>query len=256
MNRRLEGKVALITGGSSGIGRGIAKRFIEEGAQVAVVGRDTEKLKMLGDEMGENLLTLQGDVTNHESLVEMIEAVKQRFGVLNTLICSAGVGYRLPLQQATLQEFDRTFNVDVRAIFDIIKLAADELETQDSSILLISSIAGHVTFTDHVIYSAAKAAVTKMTSNFSMDLAHKGIRVNAISPGFIETPIFDAKTQNDPQFFEKLGNLVPLKRTGKPEDIAHAATFLCSKEASYITGVDLIVDGGFVHQGLLPMDKH
>ena len=89
-----------------------------------------------------------------------------------------------------------------------------------------------------------------------MDLAHKGIRVNAISPGFIETPIFDAKTQNDPHFFEKLGNLVPLKRTGKPEDIAHAATFLCSKEASYITGVDLIVDGGFVHQGLLPMDKH
>ncbi len=129
MNTRLEGKVALITGGSSGIGRGIAKRFIEEGAQVAVVGRDTEKLKILGDEMGENLLTLQGDVTSHESLVEMITAVKQRFGVLNTLICSAGVGNRLPLQKATLQEFDRTFNVDVRAIFDLIKLAADELDT-------------------------------------------------------------------------------------------------------------------------------
>lgn len=255
MSTRLSGKVALITGGSSGIGRGIAKRFIAEGAHVAVIGRDAGRLKELKNELGEKLQIIQGDVTEHGKIKDIIQEAKDGFGFIDTLVCSAGVGYRLPLQDATIQDFDHTFNVNVRAIFEMIKIAEKELNRQNSSILLISSIAGHVTFTDHVIYSAAKAAVTKMTANFAIDLAEKGIRVNAISPGFIETPIFEQKVKEDPNFFDKLGSLVPLKRMGMPEDIAHAATFLCSNEASYITGIDLIIDGGYVHQGLLPMKK-
>tara|TARA_B100001173_G_scaffold294842_1_gene289095 strand:- start:232 stop:1002 length:771 start_codon:yes stop_codon:yes gene_type:complete len=256
MSARLSGKVALITGGSSGIGRGIAKRFVAEGAQVSVIGRDERRLTELKDELGKNLQIIQGDVTNHESLKDMIDKARDSFGFIDTLVCSAGVGYRLPLKDATLHEFDHAFSVNVRAMFDMIKIVEKELMSGNSSILLISSIAGHVTFTDHVIYSASKAAVTKMTANFAIDLAEKGIRVNAISPGFIETPIFEQKVSEDPNFFDKLGSLVPLKRMGMPEDIAHAATFLCSDEASYVTGVDLIVDGGYVHQGLLPMTKN
>ena len=256
MSNRLTGKVALITGGSSGIGRGIARRFAAEGAQVVVIGRNKTRLNELKNELKEKLHVIQGDVTSHEELENMVQEAKDNFGFIDTLICSAGVGYRLPLKDTTLQEFDRNFSVNVRAIFDIIKVAESELSRQTSSILLISSIAGHVTFTDHVIYSAAKAAVTKMTANFAIDLADQGIRVNAISPGFIETPIFERKIKEDPNFFAKLGSLVPLKRMGMPEDIAHAATFLCSDEASYITGVDLVVDGGYVHQGLLPMKKN
>ncbi|WP_114993009.1 SDR family NAD(P)-dependent oxidoreductase [Synechococcus sp. UW179A] len=256
MSNRLSGKVALITGGSSGIGRGIAKRFVAEGAQVAVIGRDERRLRELKNELGENLQTMQGDVTNHEKLKDMIEDAKNNFGFIDTLVCSAGIGYRLPLQKATLEEFDLTISVNVRSIFDLIRIAEKDLKSGNSSILLISSIAGHVTFTDHVIYSAAKAAVTKMTANFAIDLADKCIRVNAISPGFIETPIFDQRLKQDPDFFKKMGSLVPLKRMGVPEDIANAATFLCSDEASYITGVDLVVDGGYVHQGLLPMKKN
>ena len=256
MSARLSGKVALITGGSSGIGRGIAKRFVAEGAQVSVIGRDERRLTELKDELGKNLQIIQGDVTNHESLKDMIDKARDSFGFIDTLVCSAGVGYRLPLKDATLHEFDHAFSVNVRAMFDMIKLVEKELMSGNSSILLISSIAGHVTFTDHVIYSASKAAVTKMTANFAIDLAEKGIRVNAISPGFIETPIFEQKVSEDPNFFDKLGSLVPLKRMGMPEDIAHAATFLCSDEASCVTGVDLIVDGGYVHQGLLPMTKN
>lgn len=256
MSTRLSGKVALITGGSSGIGRGIAKRFVAEGAKVAVIGRDERRLKELKNEMGGNFLAIQGDVTDHERLKDMFKEAKDNFGFIDTLVCSAGIGYRLPLQDATLDEFDRTFSVNVKSIFDAIRIADNELSGGNSSILLISSIAGHVTFTDHVIYSAAKAAVAKMTANFAIDLADKCIRVNAISPGFIETPIFDQRIKQDPDFFNKMGSLVPLKRMGVPEDIANAATFLCSDEASYVTGVDLVVDGGYVHQGLLPMRKN
>ncbi|KZR80706.1 2-(R)-hydroxypropyl-CoM dehydrogenase [Synechococcus sp. MIT S9509] len=256
MSTRLSGKNALITGGSSGIGRGIAKRFLAEGAQVAVIGRDERKLEELKKETNNKLQTIQGDVTNHERLKDMIRLTKDKLGSIDTLVCSAGIGYRLPLRDANLQEFDRTFSVNVRAIFDMIRIMEKELSRGNSSILLISSIAGHVTFTDHVIYSAAKAAITKMTANFSIDLAESSIRVNAISPGFIKTPIFDHRLKQDPDFFKKLGSAVPLKRMGLPEDIANAATFLCSNEASYITGVDLVVDGGYMHQGLLPMKKN
>ena len=147
------------------------------------------------------------------------------------------IGYRLPLQDAIFEEFDRAFSVNVSTIFDIIRITEKELNSGNSSILLISSIAGHVTFTDHVICLAAKAAVTKMAADFAidLDLAPSCIRVNTIFPGFIETPIFDQRLKQDPSFFDKMGRLVPVKRMGIPEDIANAATFLCSDEASCIT---------------------
>lgn len=249
--KRALNKVVVITGGSSGIGKGIAKKFVEEGARVVIFGRDRKKLEIAQNEISKDMVIVQGDVTKTEDLKNLFLTTKSHFGKIDTLIASAGVGTQIPLEQVTENDFDQMIGINYRALFFTVRYALDFLN-HPSSILLIASIAAYGTVKGHSVYSSAKAAVLKLAKNFSFDLADKGIRVNSISPGYIRTPIFDERIKKEPDYIQSREKYIPLKRMGTPEDIANAALFLSSEEASFITGADLIVDGGYLASYPLP----
>lgn len=242
--QRLKGKVAVITGGNSGIGKGIAEHFYREGAKVVIFGRDAEKLAAAKQDMGNNILAIQGDVTKTEDLKNLFEQTKAVLGKIDILVVNSGVGLRLHVKDVTEENFDQMVNINYRGAYFTVKYALDYLNTP-ASIILISSAAATMTVKNHSVYASTKAAIVKLAKNFAVDLGERGIRVNAISPGYIKTPIFDQRLEKDPTYLSRRAANVPLKRIGTPQDIANAALFLATDEASYITGTDLIVDGGY-----------
>jgi NAD(P)-dependent dehydrogenase (short-subunit alcohol dehydrogenase family) len=159
-------------------------------------------------------------------------------------VVNSGVGERLHVQDVTEEKFDYMVNINYRGAYYTVNYALDYLN-EGASIVFIASTAGHLTLKHHSVYASTKAAVIKLAKNFAHDLANKSIRVNSISPGYIKTPIFDNRIAADPDYLERRVPHIPLKRIGQPEDIANAALFLASDEASYITGADLIIDGGY-----------
>lgn len=239
---RLKDKVAIITGGNSGIGKGIAKQFISEGAKVAILGRNAETLKQAEEEMP-GILAIRGDVTQADDLKSLYNKTMNNFGKIDILVANSGVAERLSIQQVDEKAFDWMVDINYRGAFFTVKYALDSLN-DGASVILISSCAASITVLNHSVYSSSKAAVVKLAQNLSRDLAGRGMRVNSISPGFIETPIFEKVLRDDPSFLERRASMIPLNRIGKPQDIAHAALFLATDEASYITGIDLRVDGG------------
>ena len=241
--KRLQNKVAVITGGNSGIGKGIAQHFLNEGAQVVILGRNRKTLEEAKAEMGGKILAIEGDVTQAADLINLYEQTLKHYGKIDSLVVNSGVARRISLEQASEEEFDQMVNINYRGAFFTVRYALNYLKPQ-ASIILISSCAATITIANHSIYSSAKAAVSKMAKNFACDLADKAIRVNTISPGFINTPIFDSRLKTEPNYLNDIAKTIPLKRIGTPQDIANAALFLASDEASYITGVDLLVDGG------------
>lgn len=249
--KRAAGKVVVITGGNSGIGKGIAKKFVEEGARVAIFGRDEETLETVKKELSHDLLAVQGDVLIREDLNRLFQQTRERFGKIDVLVANAGVARRIPLEEATEEDFDFMVDINYRALFFTVKYALEFLN-RPASVILISSVAAHRTAKNHSIYSSTKAAVMKLAQNFAFDLADKKIRVNSISPGYIETPIFKERIEKEPGYLKARAQYIPLRRIGTPEDIANAALFLSSEEASYITGADLLVDGGYVASYPLP----
>lgn len=249
--KRALNKVVVITGGASGIGKGIAQKFVQEGSKVVLFGRDEKKLAAAKDEISNEMLVIQGDVSKTNDLKNLYAQTKSHFGLIDVLIANAGVGGRIPLEKVTEKEFDYMVDINYRGVFFTIRYALDFLR-QPSSIVLIGSIAAHGTVKGHSIYSSTKAAVVKLAKNFSFDLVDKKIRVNSISPGYIRTPIFDERIEKDPSYLESRKKYIPLGRIGSPEDIANAALFLSSEEASYITGADLVVDGGYLASYPLP----
>ncbi|HSX10735.1 MAG TPA: SDR family oxidoreductase [Chlamydiales bacterium] len=241
--QRAKGKVVVVTGGTSGIGQGIAEKFVREGAKVVVFARRSGEV--------EGALFVQGDVSRTEDLKRLFTTTKSHFGKIDVLIANAGVGTQMALEDVTERAFDTMVDINYRGLFFTVKYALDFLN-HPSSIVLISSIAAYGTVKRHSVYSSTKAAVSKLAQNFSFDLAEKNIRVNSISPGYIRTPIFEERIQKDPDYLESRKQYIPLKRIGTPEDIANAAFFLSSDEASFITGADLVVDGGYLASYPLP----
>jgi NAD(P)-dependent dehydrogenase (short-subunit alcohol dehydrogenase family) len=249
--KRAFNKVVVITGGGSGIGKGIAKKFAQEGAKVVLFGRDQNKLISAKKEIANDVLIVQGNVADTDDLKKLFVQTKSHFGSIDVLVANAGIGTQVLLEEATEEDFDEIVGINYRALFFTVRYALDFVN-QPSSIILIASVAGYGTVKGHSIYSSAKAAVLKLAKNFSFDLAHKKIRVNSISPGYIRTPIFDERIQKDPDYIESRKKYIPLGRMGTPEDIANAALFLSSEEASFITGADLVVDGGYLASYPLP----
>lgn len=247
MNNMLSGKVAVVTGGNSGIGKGIVKKFHQEGAMVAAFGRNPKTLEAIKSEISNDILTIQGDANNIKDIHKLFDSTQKVFGKITTLICSAGIGGREHIKDADFMNIDMMFNTNVRSLILAAKESIDYLTRYESSILFISSIAAHVSFSNSAIYSATKAAVSNLASCLSIDLARDGIRVNAISPGFVETPMYESMLEENPKLFDIMSANVPLKRLGTPIDIANGAAFLSSDNASYITGIDLVIDGGFKH---------
>lgn len=240
---RLQGKVAVVTGGNSGIGKGIAASFYKEGAKVVILGRNKETLDQASKEMDNKILAMQGDVTNSEDLKKLYKTTLSEYGKIDILVANSGVAERIPLEKVREKDFDYMVDINYRGAFFTVQYALEYLNN-NASVILIASCAAAVTIKSHSVYSSTKAALVKLAKNFAFDLSDRLIRVNSISPGFIETPIFGKRLESDPDYLKNKGKNIPLKRIGEPEDIANAAVFLGSDEASYITGIDLLVDGG------------
>lgn len=249
--KRANDKIVVVTGGSSGIGKGIANKFAQEGAKIVIFGRDREKLEKAKAEIGSDVLVVQGDVADGNDLKNLFEQTKSHFGNIDVLIASAGISTQIPLENVTEKDFDKMAQINYKGLFFTVKYSLDFLN-QPASVVLIGSIAAYGTVKGHSVYSSTKAAVVKLAKNFSFDLAEKKIRVNSISPGYIRTPIFEERIKKDPDYLESRKQYIPLGRMGTPEDIGNAALFLSSDEASFITGVDLIVDGGYLASYPLP----
>jgi len=243
---RLSGKVAVITGGNSGIGLATARRFVEEGAQVVITGRRQKELDEAAATIGKNVTAVQGDVSRPEDMDRLYATIREKHGHIDILFANAGVGSLAPLGTISEEHFDREFGINVKGVLFTVQKALP-LMKDGGSIILNSSIAGQKGIGGFSVYNATKAAVRSFARTWTSDLKQRKIRVNSLSPGPIETPIVGkmglTKEQID-QFAGSLVSQVPLGRAGQSEEIAAAAVFLASDESSFITGIDLNVDGG------------
>ena len=244
---KLEAKVALITGGNSGIGLATAKRFVNEGAYVFITGRRKEELNAAVKEIGKNVTAVQGDVSNLADLDRLFAQIKKEKGKLDIVFANAGVAKYAPLGTITEDFFDSIFDINVRGVLFTVQKSLPLLR-DSGSIILNASIVASKGLSSNSVYSATKAAVRSFARTWTTDLKDRRIRVNAISPGPIDTPGLSellASSETGEQRKKMISTTVPLGRFGRPEEIAKAVVFLASDDASYITGIELFVDGGF-----------
>lgn len=243
----LQGKTALITGGSSGIGLASAKRLHADGARVAITGTDPEKLDAARAEIGGDTVTIRADVRSVPDLKSMADAIGREFGRLDILFANAGIAYGTPIATTDEESFDRLMDTNVKGVFFTVQ-AVLPLMAPGGSIVLNSSWLGHVGTPGRAALSASKAAVRSFTRVLAAELVEQRIRVNAVSPGPIETPIHRRPGQTEEEFCayaEQVGQRVPAGRMGKPEEVAAAVAFLASDDSSYMLGAEINVDGGF-----------
>lgn len=243
---KLAGKIALVTGGNSGMGLATARLFAAEGAKVIITGRRQQELEAAAKSIGPAALPIQGDVSRMADLDHLFAAIKKQFGRLDVIFANAGFGEVAPLAQVTEDQFDRQFATNVKGLFFTVQKALPLL-SDGASIILNASIAANKGLEGLSVYSATKAAVRSFARTWTNDLKARKIRVNSLSPGPIDTPIFGKMGLSEGQaagFKEALPGMVPLGRMGSVEEIARTVLFLASDDSSYITGIDLTVDGG------------
>jgi NAD(P)-dependent dehydrogenase (short-subunit alcohol dehydrogenase family) len=243
---RLNGKVAVITGGSSGIGLATAQRFVDEGARVFIMGRRRSELDKAKALIGDGLSTVAGDVTNGADLDRLFATVLGNAGGLDILVASSGRAEPEELGKITEENFDATFDLNARATLFTVQKALPLIRT-GGSVILVGSIAGSVGIPGYTTYSATKAALRSYTRTWTREFSDRGIRFNTLSPGPIDTPFFDvlaesAEAANGVK--AQFAAAVPLNRLGRPDEIAAAALFLASDDSSFVAGAELSVDGG------------
>jgi NAD(P)-dependent dehydrogenase (short-subunit alcohol dehydrogenase family) len=255
---RLAGKVAIVTGSTSGMGRKTSERFVEEGAKVVICGRRVALGRELEAKLGrDKCLFIEADVTKEEDVMRLIKACTSQWGRIDCLFNNAGSAFPdSGIETISIEDFDKTIASVLRSAFLGMKHAAPIMTAQRSgSIINNGSIAGHrAGYTGSFIYNAAKAAVIHLTRSAAMQLGEEGVRVNSISPGFIATGLFgkalgiaDDKVESTAEIAKQLFTKVqPIQRSGMPEDIAQAAVFLASDESGFVNGHDLVVDGGLI----------
>jgi len=245
---KLEGKIALITGGNSGIGLATAKQFVNEGAYVFITGRRESELARAVKEIGRNVTGVQGDVANLGDLDRLFAQIKREKGKLDIVFANAGGAKFAPLGKITEEHYDALFNSNVKGLLFTVQKALPLLPDGASIILNASVVASKAIAPEWSVYSATKAAVRSFARTWTTDLKDRRIRVNAVSPGPIETPglkdLADSTGAGE-QRLQMLANSAPLGRLGTPDEIAKAVVFLASDDSSYITGTELFVDGGF-----------
>ncbi len=243
---KLDGKIAVVTGGNSGIGLATAKRFVAEGAYVFITGRRQAELDAAIKEIGKNVTAVQEDVSNLADLDRLYAAVKEKKGHLDIVFANAGGGAFAPLGAITEEQFDQTFNANVKGLLFTVQKALPLL-VDGSSIILNASIVSIKGMPAFSVYSATKAAVRSFARSWTMDLKERKIRVNALSPGPIDTPGVRGLAQSEEQLKQIQAGLVasvPMGRMGTPDEIAKVAVFLASDDSSFVTGIELFVDGG------------
>ncbi|MGH7222386.1 MAG: SDR family NAD(P)-dependent oxidoreductase [Gemmataceae bacterium] len=244
---QLKDKVAIITGGSSGIGLATAKLFVAQGAYVYITGRRQAELDKAKAEIGRNVTAVKGDVASFADLDRLYQTIAAEKGVIDIVFANAGFVEHQTIDQLTPEHYDKTFNTNVRGVMFTVHKALP-LMTRGGSIILTASIVADKGLPAHGAYGATKAALRSLAKTWTMELKDRGIRVNTLSPGATDTPIIDGqfttKAQADAAK-QAFSSGTPLGRLGRPEELATAALFLASDSSSYITGIDLPVDGGF-----------
>jgi len=244
---KLEGKIALITGGNSGIGLATAKQFVNEGAYVFITGRREAELAAAKKQIGKNATAIQGDVSNLADLDRLFAQIKKEKGKIDIVFANAGIARYAPLGTITEDFFNSIFDINVKGVLFTVQKSLSLLR-DGGSIILNASIVASKGLSSNSVYSATKAAVRSFARTWTTDLKNRSIRVNAISPGPIDTPGLSellASSETGEQRKKMISTTVPLGRFGRPEEIAKAVVFLASDDASYITGIELFVDGGF-----------
>ncbi len=244
--RKLEGKVAVITGGNSGIGLATAKEFKEQGARVVITGRDQQTLDEAKREIGGDVLALRSDTSRLADIDKLFAAVKEEFGHIDVLFINAGVGKFAPVEAVTEEEFDSIMDINFKGAYFTIQKALPFLN-DNASIVLNTSIVAHIGMPNSSVYAASKAALITLARTLSAELVGRGIRVNAVSPGPVTTPILN-RLGLPPEALEETRNSlkdqVPMKRFGLPEEIAKTVLFLASTDSSFLLGAEIIADGG------------
>ena len=246
MKRSFEGKVAVVTGGNSGIGLATAKAFAREGAKVAITGRSAATLEAAQKELGPDALVLKADMSKVPEIVGALEQIRRRFDRIDALFVNAGIGKFVPLEEVTEQFYDEVMATNVRGLFFTVQKAAP-LFSRGAAVVLNASINAHMGMPASTVYGASKAAVVNLAKTLSADLLQRGVRVNVVSPGPIETPILGRMGLAEDQLRqtrEWIVSQVPLKRFGHPDDIANAVLYLSSPASAFVVGTELIVDGG------------
>jgi NAD(P)-dependent dehydrogenase (short-subunit alcohol dehydrogenase family) len=240
----LEGKVAVITGGNSGIGLATAKRFVQEGAYVFITGRRQTELDKAASDIGKNVTAVQGDVSNLQDLDRLYDVVKREKGKVDVVFANAGVVDPVSLADSTPESYDKHFNLNARGVYFTVQKALPLL-AENSSIILSGSVASQMGIPGYGAYSATKAALVSFVRTWTAELAGRGIRANVISPGPTETPMLQVGSKGTPEgtseYFRKM---IPMGRLGTADDLAAAAVFLASDQSAFITGIDFPVDGG------------
>src|SRR6266404_9361645 len=244
---KLDGKTALITGGNSGIGLATAKQFVNEGAYVFVTGRREPELAVAVQEIGRNVTGVQGDVSNLDDLDRLFARIKQEKGKLDIVFANAGIAKYAAFGKITEELYDSIFNINVKGLLFTVQKALPLL-SDGASIILNASIVASKGFSSNSVYSATKAAVRSFARTWTTDLKERRIRVNAVSPGSIDTPASRdllASSEVGEKRKKMIAESVPLGRFGTPDETAKAVVFLASDDSSYVTGTELFVDGGF-----------
>jgi len=243
---RLEGKVAVVTGGNSGIGLATAQRFLEEGARVAISGRNQKTLTEAARKLGGDVLAVQADTAQLSEVEKFLKEVQKKFGKIDVLFINAGVAKFAPLAETPETIFDEQFDINIKGAYFTIQKAVPYLN-DGASIILNTSVAGSVGAPGTSAYAATKAALRSLARTAAAELVERNIRVNAVAPGPIVTPIFGRTglpQQEIDNWAKDLLGQVPMKRFGQPEEVAGVVAFLASRDSSYITGVEINVDGG------------
>ncbi len=242
---KFEGKIALVTGGTSGIGLATAQKFVNEGAYVYITGRRQNELDKAVNQIGKNVTGVQGDISKLEDLDKLYDIIKQEKGKLDILFANAGTGNFLPLGEITEEQVDRTFDINVKGTIFTVQKALSLFPDKVGSIIVTGSTAGSIGNPAFSVYGASKAALRALVRNWILDLKGTEIRINVVSPGGILTPAYDELFGDALEaVLENSRDTVPAGKVGTPEEVANAVSFLASDESSYLTGVELFVDGG------------
>lgn len=245
-SQKLAGKIALVTGGNSGIGLATAQRFIAEGAYVFITGRRQAELDAAVQALGNSAFGIRSDVSNLTDLDQLFATIKEQKGRLDVLFANAGIAEFAPIDAVTETQYDRQFDINVKGLFFTVQKALPLL-TDGATIVLMASIVASKGFESNSVYSATKAAIRSLARTLTSDLKARRIRVNAISPGPIETPGLNSIIDSPEElahFKAQMVSTVPLARIGEADEIAKAVVFLASDDSSFVTGTELFVDGG------------
>jgi NAD(P)-dependent dehydrogenase (short-subunit alcohol dehydrogenase family) len=240
MTNKLEGKIAVITGGTEGIGLATAKLFVEEGAYVFITGRRQKELDEAVKAIGGNVSGVQGDIAQLADLDRLYQIVSKVKGRIDIVFANAGVGEIVPIGAVTAEHFDKLFNINVRGTLFTVQKALPLLK-DGGSIILNGSVASVKGTAGFGVYGASKAAIRSFVRTWTTDLKDRRIRSNVVSPGPINTPLLNRQS---PEVIARIASTIPMGRLGEPEEVAKAALFLASDDSSFVTGIELFVDGG------------